>query len=138
MSTLWNSWGSTFLVALLAGFSLSAEFASAQDVQASILVETGGQPSMSMDYRANARGVRVDITQSQPLSIIWMQGPPPKILLLQHANRRYIELGEPKFQMIQQLKQQMWTVLFLHQSSHGDRAKKYCHIELKDDTQILQ
>ena len=87
MSTLWNSWGSTFLVALLAGFSLSAEFASAQDVQASILVETGGQPSMSMDYRANARGVRVDITQSQPLSIIWMQGPPPKILLLQQYGR---------------------------------------------------
>ncbi|MBM63350.1 MAG: hypothetical protein CL484_10420 [Acidobacteria bacterium] len=109
MSTLWNSWGSTFLVALLAGFSLSAEFASAQDVQASILVETGGQPSMSMDYRANARGVRVDITQSQPLSIIWMQGPPPKILLLQHANRRYIELGEPMFQMMQQLMQQMTT-----------------------------
>ena len=100
-----TSVGPALLIALLAHFALPSAIAWAQEVQASVLIETAGQTPVSMDYWATERGVRIDIAQPQQMSIVWISGPPPKMLVVQHANRRYIEINEQMFQMMQQMMQ---------------------------------
>ena len=101
-----TSVGPALLIALLAHFALPSAIAWAQEVQASVLIETAGQTPVSMDYWATERGVRIDIAQPQQMSIVWISGPPPKMLVVQHANRRYIEINEQMFQMMRDLREQ--------------------------------
>ena len=95
--------GRTLLLALATGVALPSAVASAQHIQATVLIETADQAPLSMDYWATDKGVRIDLAQPQQMSIVWMSGPPPKMLIIQHANRRYTEIGEQMFQMMQQM-----------------------------------
>ena len=102
-----TSRGRSLLLALATGLALPSAVASAQHIQATVLIETTDQAPVSMDYWATDKGVRIDLAQPQRMSIVWISGPPPKMLIIQHANQRYTEIGEQMFQMMRQMMQQM-------------------------------
>lgn len=89
--------------ALLCLFTLASTTASAQDIRATVQIEAGGQPAMTMDYWMSADSVRIDIAQPQAVSIIWKSGDTPGMLMIQHGERRYMEFGEQMLQMMQRM-----------------------------------
>jgi hypothetical protein len=86
---------------------LAGTTAWAQDIKATVEIEPAGQASMSMDYWMSDDAVRIDMAQGQEMSIIWKSGDTPGMLMVQHAERRYIEWGEQQFQMMRQMMQRM-------------------------------
>ena len=88
---------------LICLFALVSTTASAQDIKATVHIEAGGQPAMTMDYWMSDDSVRIDIAQPQAVSIIWKSGDAPGMLMIQHGERRYIEFGEQMLQMMQRM-----------------------------------
>ena len=95
------------VAAIVCLVALTGTGAWAQDVKATVLVETPGEGTMSMDYWMGEDSVRIDIAQPQSASIIWKSGDAPGMLMVQHAERRYMEWGEQQFQMMRQMMQRM-------------------------------
>ncbi|MBQ00163.1 MAG: hypothetical protein CL477_20200 [Acidobacteria bacterium] len=79
----------------------------AQDIKATVQIEAPGAPAMSMDYWMSDDAVRIDIAQPQAVSLVWMSGSAPGMLMIQHGERRYIEWGEQEFQMMRQMMERM-------------------------------
>jgi len=88
--------------ALICLFAL-ATTASAQDLKATVQIEAGGQPAMTMDYWMSDDSVRIDIARPQAISIIWKSGDAPGMLMIMHGERRYMEFGEQMLQMMQRM-----------------------------------
>ena len=101
-----TSSGRTLLVALIGIIALPGTAVWAQDVKATVLIETPGQPPMAMDYWASDEGVRIDIPQ-QNVSIVLTSGASPTMLMIQHRERRYMEMGKQQLDMMRQLMQRM-------------------------------
>jgi hypothetical protein len=80
---------------------------AAQDTKATIQVETAGGPAMNMDYWTSGDSIRIDMSQGQDMSIVWHSGASPTMLMIQHAERRYMEWGEQQFQMMRQMMQRV-------------------------------
>ena len=93
--------------ALICLFALASTAASAQDIKATVQIEAGGQPAMTMDYWMSDDSVRIDMAQQQAVSIIWKSGDAPGMLMIMHDQRRYMEWGEQQFQMMRQMMQRM-------------------------------
>ena len=89
--------------ALICLFALASIAASAQDIQATVQIEAGGQPAMTMDYWMSDESVRIDIAQPQAVSIVFTSGDAPGMLMIMHGERRYMEFGEQMLQMMQQM-----------------------------------
>ena len=89
--------------ALICLFVLASTAASAQDIQATVQIEAGGQPAMTMDYWMSDESVRIDIAQPQAVSIVFTSGDAPGMLMIMHGERRYMEFGEQMLQMMQQM-----------------------------------
>ena len=104
--TLVTSSRRNLLVALICIIALPGTAAWAQDVKATVQVETPGQPPMAMDYWASDGGVRIDIPQ-QNVSIVLTSGASPTMLMIQHNERRYVEMGKQQLDMMRQLMQRM-------------------------------
>ena len=85
----------------------SSTAVSAQDIKATVQIEAGDQPAMTMDYWMSVDSVRIDIAQPQAMSIVWKSGDAPGMLMIQHGERRYIEWGEQQFQMMRQMMQRL-------------------------------
>jgi len=81
--------------------------ARAQDVKATVQVEAAGSPAMSMEYWMGAESVRIDMAQGQAVSIVWTSGASPTMLMIQHAERSYMEWGDQQFQMMRQMMQRL-------------------------------
>ncbi|MDA1093986.1 MAG: hypothetical protein O3A25_12070 [Acidobacteria bacterium] len=95
-------------LAAVAGLVLcTGGLAQGQDVKATVQIETGGQAPMTMDYWATEAGIRLDIAQPASVSIVWTSGASPTMLMIQHADRRYMEMGEQQMQMMRQMMQRM-------------------------------
>ena len=95
---------------LIAGTSLSllvGGYAQAQDVKATVEIQPAGGAAMSMDYWMGSDAVRIDISQGQEVSMVWTAGASPTMLMVQHADRRYMEWGEQQFQMMRQMMQRV-------------------------------
>jgi len=94
-----RSAGVTFAIAL------ASTSAQAQDLRATVQVSGAGQSDISMAFTATADGIRINMSQPQPMSIIWRGGPPPRMLVVQGA--QCMEMGEQAFQMMQQMQGQI-------------------------------
>ncbi len=80
--------------------------AAAQDELAAVIqIESGGQPAMTMDYFLGPDRMRMDLDQG--MSVVWFSGDSPRMLMVQHADRRYIEWGPDQLKMMQQMLQRM-------------------------------
>ncbi len=86
---------------------LTGGLAHAQDVKATVQIEAAGQAPMTMDYWATAEGIRLDMAQPQEISIVWTSGASPTMRMIQHADRRYMEMGDQQLQMMRQMMQRM-------------------------------
>jgi hypothetical protein len=62
---------------------------------------------MSMEYWMGAESVRIDMAQGQAVSIVWTSGASPTMLMIQHAERRYMEWGDQECQTMRQMMQRM-------------------------------
>ena len=62
---------------------------------------------MTMDYWTNGDSIRLDMSQGQEMSLVWHTSPSPTMLMIQHAERRYMQWGEQQFQMMRQMMQRM-------------------------------
>ena len=91
------------LAALVCLFALAGTTATAQDIKATVQIETGDQPAMTMDYWASDEGVRIDIAQPQAVSIVFKSGDAPGMLMIMHSERTDMELGEQMLQMMQRM-----------------------------------
>ena len=58
----------TILIACVGIMSLASGTARAQDVKATVRIETAGSPPMSMEYWMGAESVRIDIAQPQQVA----------------------------------------------------------------------
>ena len=91
------------VAALVCLFALSGTTLTAQHIKATVQIETGDQPAMTMDYWAGDEGVRIDIAQPQAVSIVFKSGDSPGMLMIMHSERTYMELGEQMLQMMQRM-----------------------------------
>ena len=78
---------------------------SAEELTAVVQVETPGQPAMEMGFFVDPDRLRLD--PSQDVSVVWQGGASPKMLMIQHPQQQYMELGGQQLQMMQQMMQQM-------------------------------
>ena len=97
----------TVAAALLSLCVLGSATAVAQDVKATVQIETAGQSAMTMDYWTGDNSIRIDMAQPQEMSIIWNSGDAPGLLMIQHGDRRYMEFGDAQFQMMRQMMQRV-------------------------------
>ena len=101
-----TSSGRTLLVALICAIALPGTAAWAQDVKATVQIETPGEAPMSMGLWASDQGVRIDLPQ-QNVSVVLTSGATPTMLMIQHNERSYIEMGTQQLEMMRQLMQRM-------------------------------
>ncbi len=95
------------LIAIASCLVFMVGIAHAQDVKATVQIAAAGQSPMSMAYWATGDGIRIDIAQPQEVSIVWTSGASPTMLMIQHAERRYMEVGAEQLQLMQQMMQRM-------------------------------
>ena len=88
-------------------FVLTAGLAQAQDVKATVQVEAGGEAPMTIDFWSVTDGVRMDMAQPQQISIVFTSGASPTMRMIQHANKRYMEMGDQQLQMMRQMMERM-------------------------------
>jgi hypothetical protein len=93
----------TALVAAIICYMLTGGAAWAEDMKATVQIETGGQGPMTMDYWVTDGGVRIDLMQPQEISIVLTSGAAPKMLMIQHADRSYMEMPEQMLGMMRQM-----------------------------------
>ena len=86
---------------------LTGGLAHGQDVKATVQIEAADQSPMTMDFWATGGGIRLDIAQPQEMSIVWTSGASPAMRMIQHADRRYMEMGDQQLQMMRQMMQRM-------------------------------
>jgi hypothetical protein len=79
----------------------------AQDVKATVQIETAGQSAITMDYWTGDNSIRIAMAQPQEMSIIWNSGDAPGLLMIQHGDRRYMGFGDAQFQMMRQMMQRV-------------------------------
>ena len=86
---------------------LTGGLAHGQDLKATVHIEAGGQSPMTMDYWATNGGIRLDMAQPQEVSIVFTSGAAPTMRMIQHADKRYMEMGDQQLQMMRQMMQRM-------------------------------
>ena len=74
--------------------------AQPEEFSAIIRIEQGSNAPMEMTYWIAADQFRMDMPE---MSIIWAGGAQPRMLMIQHAERRYIEWGAQQLNMMQQM-----------------------------------
>jgi hypothetical protein len=95
------------LIAVASLCFLAGGFAHAQDVKATVEIQPADGAAMSMDYWMGSDAVRIDMSQGQDISLVWTSGASSNMLMIQHAERRYMEWGEQQFQMMRQMMQRV-------------------------------
>ena len=94
----------TLLSVLVVGLSPQPVFVqSADDIKAVMRVETDGQPPLDINFSLGHERMRLDMPQN--MSIISTTGDNPSTLMIQHADKRYIEWGPQQLEMMQQMLQ---------------------------------
>jgi len=92
----------TLLTVLVLGLTAQPVFAqSADDIKAVMRIETDGQPPMDMEYSLGQEKMRLDM--SRDLSVVSMTGDNPSMLMIQHAENRYMEWGPQQLEMMQRM-----------------------------------
>ena len=92
----------TLRTVLVVGLSPQTLFAqAADDIKAVMRIETDGQPPMDMEYSLGQEKMRLDM--SQGVSVISMTGDNPGMLMIQHAEKRYMEWGPQQLEMMQRM-----------------------------------
>ena len=92
----------TLLTVFVLGLSPQPVFAqAADDIKAVMRIETDGQPAMDMGYALGQEKMRLDM--SRDLSIVSMTGDNPGMLMIQHAEKRYMEWGPQQLEMMQRM-----------------------------------
>ena len=71
------------------------------DLKAVMRVETAGQPAMEMNYSLGDGKMRMDLEQG--MSMIWTSGDAPTMLMVQHAQRQYMEWRPDQLKMLQRM-----------------------------------
>ena len=93
-------------IGLASLFSANATLEQSVDELAAILqVSAAGQPPTEMNFFVDPERIRLDA--SDEVSVIWEGGASSRIMLVQHPQQQYIELGGQQLQMMQQMMQQM-------------------------------
>ena len=90
---------------VVGGLGTGRADAQPDEFSATMQVETGGQP-MTMEYFVAAGRVRVDVQQPQQVSIVFRDGD-AGMLMIQHAERRYMEWGPDQMKMMQQMMERL-------------------------------
>ena len=99
------AFGVTAVVTNVAGLGL-AHAAQSNEVAVTMQIESsGGEPVMEMQYWLGPDRLRMDVPQGA--SVIWFGGSQPRMLMVQHAERRYIEWGTPQLDMMRRMMQGM-------------------------------
>ena len=78
---------------------------SADDLTLVLQIEATGQPAIEMAFFVDPGRIRLDA--SDDVSVIWERGASPRMVLLQHPQQQYMELGGQQLQMMLQMMQQM-------------------------------
>ncbi len=78
---------------------------SADDIKAVIQIDTDGQPPLDIHFLIGHEKMRLDMPQS--VSVISVTGDNPRTLIVQHAEKRYVEWGSKQLETMQQLLQQV-------------------------------
>ena len=95
------AFGVTAVVTNVAGLGL-AHAAQSNEVAVTMQIESGGgEPVMEMQYWLGPDRLRMDVPQGA--SVIWFGGSQPRMLMVQHAERRYIEWGTPQLDMMRRM-----------------------------------
>ena len=97
--------GRALLMALVLAVALSGTTVWAQDVMATVGIETAGQSPIAMEYTGTDEGFRIDMAQPQQMSLVWLPGPPPRMLMIQGPGR-CMEMGGQAFEMMRRMMQQ--------------------------------
>ena len=103
-----TSFGTTLVAAAFLLTPVMAGQSAAQsdgDLKCVMRIETAGQPAMEMNYALGDGKMRMDLDQG--MSVIWTSGDAPSMLMVQHAQQRYIEWGPDQLKMMQQMLQRM-------------------------------
>jgi len=96
----------TLITVLVLGLSPQPVFAqAADDIKAVMRIETDGQPAMDMGYALGQEKMRLDM--SLDLSIVSMTGDNPGMLMIQHAEKRYMEWGPQQLAMMQRMRERV-------------------------------
>ena len=77
------------------------------EFKAVMQIETADQPTMQMEYYLGPQRMRMDLAQG--MSVIWFSGDAPRMLMVQHAEQRYIRWGPEQLKMMQRMLQRMQT-----------------------------
>ena len=93
------------VVLVAAGLAVQTTAQSAGEFKALMRIKTGGQPPLDMEHYVGGERVRIDMPQG--MSMISTSGDNPSMLMVQHAQKRYIEWGPDQLRMMQQMLQQM-------------------------------
>ncbi len=64
-------------------------------------IEADGRPPMDMEYSLGQDKMRLDM--SQGMSVVSMTGDNPGMLMIQHAEKRYMEWGPQQLEMMQRM-----------------------------------
>ena len=82
-----------------------AQAAQSDQVAVIMQMESGSTPAMEMKYWVAPGRLRMDMGEGA--SVIWFGGDQTRMLMVQHAERRYMEWGEQQFEMMRQMMQRM-------------------------------
>ena len=92
-------------VGLLGSLGLGVAEAQPDEFKATMQIESGNEPAMTLEYFLGPNRMRMDLEQG--MSMIWFSGDANRMLMIQHADRRYIEWGPDQLKMMQQMMQRM-------------------------------
>ena len=95
-----------FLSIGLAGlFAVQSTVAqSADELKAVLQIESAGQAAMEMEFFVDPERMRLDA--SEDVSVVWQGGADPKMMMIQHPQQQYMEIGGQQLQMMQQIQSQ--------------------------------
>ena len=93
------------LVMLMTPPGVQPTAAQSDELKAVMRIEAAGQPAMDMEYYLGDDRMRLDVPQG--MSVISTSGANPRVLMVQHQERRYIEWGADQLRMMQQMLQRI-------------------------------
>lgn len=93
-----------FAAAVLVGLTPLA-YAQSNEAAVTVRIESAGQPGLEMQYFVGADRLRMDLGTGA--SLVWFGGATQRMLMIQHAEKRYMDWGPDQLKMMQQMMQRL-------------------------------
>jgi hypothetical protein len=95
----------TAALAALAATFIAVASAQPNEAAVTLRIESPGQPGMEMQYFVGADRLRMDLGTGA--SMVWFGGATQRMLMIQHAEKRYMDWGPDQLKLMQQMMQRL-------------------------------